>query len=66
MSYDKLTDDVLKQIANGNGHVYNHEGKAMARELLEFRAERAAFGQTPLPPTPTPAQSTPNPWNGIP
>lgn len=65
MSYDKLTDDVLKQIANGNGHVYNHEGKAMARELLEFRAERAAVGQS-LASGSVPAPSTPSPWNGIP
>lgn len=65
MSYDKLTDDVLKQIANGTGRVYNHEGKALARELLEFRAERAAVGQSPASGA-VPAPLTPNPWNGIP
>jgi hypothetical protein len=65
MSYDKLTDDVLKQIANGNGHVYNHEGKAMARELLEFRAQRAA-GIAAAISASTPAPSTPSPWNGLP
>jgi hypothetical protein len=65
MTYDKLADGVLKQIAEGNGHVYNHEGKAMARELLEFRAERAAAGQS-LATGAAPPPSTPSPWNGIP
>lgn len=38
-----LSDDLLKRIAEGSGHVYAHEGKAMARELIERRArEREA------------------------
>ncbi len=54
MTYEKLSDDVLKQIAEGNGHCYRHEAKSMARELIEFRAERAAGTKTPLP------------WGGVP
>jgi hypothetical protein len=44
VSYDKISDEILKQIAEGNGRCYNHEGKVMARELIEFRTERAANG----------------------
>jgi hypothetical protein len=40
VTYDKVNDDVLKQIAEGNGHTYRHEARAMARELQEFRAAR--------------------------
>lgn len=56
---DKISDDTLKQIAEGSGRTYPHEGKAMAKELIEFRAHRAAVGQAAIP---TPV----NPWNGIP
>jgi hypothetical protein len=38
MTYDKLSDDVLKQIAEGSGHAYRHEAKSMARELIEFQS----------------------------
>lgn len=47
VTYDKMSDEVLTQIAEGNGHCYRHEAKAMARELIEFRAERAAGTKTP-------------------
>ncbi len=53
---DKIADEVLKQIAEGNGHCYRHEAKQMARELMEFRAERAA-GLEPY---------SPIPWGGVP
>jgi len=58
VTYDKVPDDVLKQIADGNGHCYRHEAKSMARELIEFRAERAAGTKTP--------QQAPSPWGGVP
>jgi hypothetical protein len=59
VTYDKVPDEVLEQIAEGNGHCYRHEAKAMARELIEFRAERAAG-------TKTPQQAPPLPWGGVP
>lgn len=43
---DKIADEVLKQIAEGNGHCYRHEAKQMARELMEFRAARDAAVKT--------------------
>ena len=63
MPYDKMSHDVLKQVAEGNGHCYRHEAKAMARELIEFRAERAA-GTKPSP-SPSPSQ-IPFPWGTTP
>lgn len=60
MTYDKVSDEVLKQIAEGNGHCYRHEGKAMARELLEFRAARNASTPASNP------NQVPFPWGGIP
>ena len=71
MTYDKVSDDVLKQIAEGNGHAYRHEAKAMARELQEFRAARdAAAAPVPNPQhgsssSPSPQQGS-FPWGGIP
>ena len=47
--YDKVPDEVLKQISEGSGHVYNHEGRAMARELLEFRKQRGAASAAASP-----------------
>jgi hypothetical protein len=38
---DKLSDDVIKQIAAGSGRCYSHEGKKMAQEILERRAAEA-------------------------
>lgn len=37
---DRVSDEVLKQIAEGSGRTYPHEGKAMARELIERRAAK--------------------------
>jgi len=51
--YDKVPDEVLKQISEGGGHVYNHEGRAMARELLEFRKQRGAASAAASPGTGT-------------
>lgn len=42
---DKLTDDLLKTIANGSGRCYGYEGRAMARELLEWREKAAKAAQ---------------------
>jgi hypothetical protein len=42
-----MSDEVLKQIAEGNGHCYRHEAKSMARELIEFRDARAAGNHPP-------------------
>jgi uncharacterized protein YciI len=39
---DRLSDDVIKQIAAGSGRCYAHEGKKMAQEILERRAAEAA------------------------
>jgi hypothetical protein len=58
---DPISEDALNQIADGNGHCYRHEAKAMAVELREFRKQRAANGNPP----PAPPASF-NPWNGIP
>jgi hypothetical protein len=52
----KIADEVLKQIAEGNGHCYRYEAKSMARELIEFRAARAAGTKTP--------QQALLPWGG--
>jgi hypothetical protein len=52
VTYDKVPDEVLEQIAEGNGHCYRHEAKAMARELIEFRVARAdgsTLQQIPFP-----------------
>lgn len=49
---DKIADEVLKQIAEGNGHCYRHEAKQMARELIEFRAAREAAAKVATPITP--------------
>jgi hypothetical protein len=46
---DTIADEVLKQIADGNGHCYRHEAKQMARELLEFRKQRDALAKMPTP-----------------
>lgn len=35
---DVLSDDLLKRIAESPGRCYAHEGRAMAHELLLFRA----------------------------
>src|SRR5271155_1733359 len=37
---DTISDEVLKQIAEGTGRTYPHEGKQVARELIEFRKLR--------------------------
>lgn len=61
MTYDKVSDEVLKQVAAGSGRCYPHEGKAMARELLEFRAARNASTPASNP------NQVPSPWwGGIP
>lgn len=49
----ELPQDILKMIAEGNGHVYNYEGKSMAVELLKWRAKEAA-AQIAAAPAPTP------------
>jgi hypothetical protein len=59
---DPVPDEVLKQISEGSGRTYPHEGKAMALELIEFRKQRAAQGNPAAQAPPTPF----NPWNGIP
>ena len=33
----KLSDELLKKIAEGSGRCYPHEGKAMAQEIIEHR-----------------------------
>jgi hypothetical protein len=48
VTYDKVPDEVLKQISEGNGHAYRHEAKSMARELAEYRAKERA-GTQPAP-----------------
>lgn len=42
---DKLSDELLKRIAGGSGRCYGYEGRAMAAELLEWRAKAAAAAQ---------------------
>jgi hypothetical protein len=37
----RLSDELLKQIATTSGRVYAYEGKAMAEELIERRANEA-------------------------
>lgn len=64
MTYDKVSDEVLKQITQGTGRCYPHEGKAMARELQEFRAARDA-AVAPVP-NPQHGQQGSFPWGGIP
>jgi len=49
---DTISDEVLKQIAEGNGHCYRHEAKQMARELIEFRRQRDTQLTIANPPTP--------------
>lgn len=34
-----ITDELLKRILEGSGRVYAHEAKAMAAELLAWRAK---------------------------
>ena len=46
---DRVSDDVLRQIANGNGHTYRHEGKSMATELLQRREAEAKAAAPPNP-----------------
>jgi hypothetical protein len=60
MTYDKVSDEVLRQVAEGSGYCYRHEGKAMARELIELRAAVAAASKA----APAPVQHSI--WNGIP
>jgi hypothetical protein len=44
-----LSDDLLKRIATGSGRVYPHEGKAMARELIERRSQERLEKTQPIP-----------------
>jgi hypothetical protein len=37
----KLDDPLLKKLATGSGRNYPHEGRAMAREILELRRKVA-------------------------
>lgn len=49
----RLDDALLKQIAEGTGHVYRHEAKYMALELIERRAAEAKLAATqPVPQLP--------------
>lgn len=67
---DRVPDETLEQIAKGNGHVYNHEGKSMATELLAFRHQAAAAAKlAAAAATPPPAPPDPNaffPWGLVP
>lgn len=46
-----LSTDLLKQLATGTGRCYNHEGKAMAAEILRWReaAAKAAAATAAAP-----------------
>lgn len=41
-----LTTELLTRIATGNGHVYRHEAKYMALEILRRRAEEQSAKQS--------------------
>ena len=58
---DTISDEILKHLAEGNGHCYPHEGKQMARELIEFRKQRDAQLTIANAPTPYGWQGTPIP-----
>jgi hypothetical protein len=49
----RLSDALLKTIAEGSGRVYPYEGRAMAAEIIEQRRLRADAGKTiaATPPT---------------
>lgn len=51
--YTPLTDELLARITQGSGHVYSHEAKSMAAELLQWRKKaadaKAAAAATPVP-----------------
>lgn len=53
---DRISDEVLKQIAEGTGRTYPHEGKQMARELIERRAAKPE-------PAPSPPLDANYPWS---
>lgn len=47
----KLSDELLKRIAESPSRCYGHEGRAMARELIEWREKaKQAQNHTPIPP----------------
>lgn len=56
-----LSDELLKQIAEGSGRCYPHEGKAMALELVERRKRDAVLS---LAPPMSPPPQMPRNWQG--
>jgi hypothetical protein len=63
----RLSDELIKQIAEGSGRVYNHEGKKMAQEIREWREAAAkAAAAAKIAAAPAPGGFTGTPWGLFP
>lgn len=57
----RLSDELIRCIAEGSGRCYSHEGKAMAQEIKEWREKAAAAVKAAAAAAP-PAVAPGMPW----